>query len=369
MNGRRNKPIVIGLTGAIGTGKSSVLQTLVSLGAEGIDSDHVVHQLMEPGQPVHARVTAAFGQDIMGSDGRIDRKRLGRRVSSEEGALRSLEGIVHPAVVEVLRARVSTSQAPLVVVEAIKLLEAGLSRSLCDRIWVTVCSRRQQFARLASGRGMPADQVRRWLAVQMPQRAMVRQADRVIDTSGTIASTRLIVLGAWRELGLSAPEPRMRPASLDDAEGIAAVLNAVVREGGLTVIDRTFSPAQERTYLRELPKRARLVVAEVGSVIAGFQIVEPYAGYTAAMDHVATLGTYVAAPARGLGLGRRLSEETFKDARAVGYDKFIVQIRADNPGAYDFYVSLGFRECGRLARQARIADRWVDAILLEKFLE
>ena len=70
------RPIVIGLTGAIGTGKSNVLQTLVSLGADGFDADRVAHKLMEPGGPVHKTVVAAFGPDILGPDGQIDRPYL-----------------------------------------------------------------------------------------------------------------------------------------------------------------------------------------------------------------------------------------------------------------------------------------------------
>ena len=362
---------MIGLTGAIGTGKSNVLQTLVSLGAHGIDADRVAHQVMETGGPAYEPVVAAFGPDILGPDGQIDRQRLGARVFGEEGALRRLEGIIHPAVAEVLRVQAAASTAPMVVIEAIKLLEAGLGRTLCDPVWVTTCSRRQQFARLAASRGMLPEQVRRRLAAQMPAREMAAQADRVIDTGGTIAATRLVVLRAWVELGLPLPEPRIRPAVLDDAGGMAAVLNAVVREGGLSVIDRTFTPAQERAFLRGLPERARLTVAEVGKVLAGFQIIEPYAkrAYTAAMDHVATLGTYVAASVRGTGLGRRLSEETFKQARAAGYVKLVAQVRADNPAANGFCIRLGFLPCGRLARQVRVADRYVDVLLFEMFLE
>jgi dephospho-CoA kinase len=369
MGERAIRPVVIGLTGAIGTGKSNVLQTLVSLGADGFDADRVVHQLVEPGESAHAAVVAAFGPDILGPDGRIDRRRLGVRAFGEEGALAQLEGIIHPAVAEVLREQVTASTAPAVVIEAIKLLESGLSRTLCDRVWVTTCSRRQQYARLAASRGMSAEQVRRRLAAQMPAREMAARADRVIDTGGTGSATRLVVLGAWAELGLPLPEPRIRPATLDDAEGIAAVLNAVVCEGGLTLIDRTFTPSRERAFLRGLPKRARLTVAEVGQVIAGFQVIEPYAAYTGAMDHVATLGTYVTAPVRGAGLGRRMSEETFKHARAAGYQKIVVQVRADNIGARDFYAALGFQASGRLVRQARVSDDYVDVLLFETFLE
>jgi dephospho-CoA kinase len=347
---------VIGLTGAIGTGKSNVLQTLVSLGADGIEADRVAHQVVEPGWPAYEAVVAAFGPDILRPDGRIDRHRLGHRVFSDPGKLRRLEGIIHPAVVEVLQVQAAASTAPAVVIEAIKLFEAGLSRTLCDQVWVTTCSRRQQFARLAASRGMLPEQVRSRLAVQMSAREMAAQANRVIDTGGTVEATRLVVLGAWVELGLPLPEPRIRPAVLDDAGGIAALLNAVVREGGLTVIDRTFTPSQGRAFLRALPERSRLTVAEVGKVIAGFQVIEPCAqhAYAATMDHVATLGTYVAESVRGSRLGLNISKETFKHAGAAGYVKLMVQVRADNPVAHGFYTRLGFLPCGRLARQARV---------------
>jgi dephospho-CoA kinase len=369
MSERLKKPIVIGLTGAIGTGKSNVLQTLVALGADGIDADRVAHQVMEPGAPAYAAVLAAFGSELLGAGGRIDRQWLGARVFGEEDALARLEAIVHPVVAEVLQAQTATSEAPAVAIEAIKLLEAGLNRVLCDEIWVTTCTRRQQYARLAASRGMTPEQVRRRLAAQMPAREMIARADRVIDTSGTIAATRLAVLAAWIEVGLPLPEPRIRPARLDDAEGIAAVLNTVVRDGNLSTIDRTFTPAQERAFLRRLPARSRLLVAEFGNIIAGFQVIEPYAGYTGAMNHVATLGTYVAPAARCAGLGRRMSVRTFQQARTAGFEKMVVQVRADNDGALGFYAALGFRACGRLVCQARLAGGDVDVLLFEKFLE
>jgi dephospho-CoA kinase len=369
MSERPRKPVVIGLTGAIGTGKSNVLQTLVSLGAEGIDADRLAHQVMEQGAPAYAAVVAAFGTEVLGAGGCVDRQRLGARVFGEEGTLARLESIIHPAVAEVAKEQTVASTAPAVAIEAIKLFEAGLNRTLCDEIWVTTCSRRQQFARLAASRGMRPDQVRRRLAAQMPVREMIARADRVINTGGTIAATRLAVLGAWTELGLPLPEPRIRPAGLADAEGIAAVLNAVVREGNLSAVDRTFTPAQERAFLRGLPARSYLTIAEVGNVVAAFQVVEPYAGYTNAMDHAATLGTYVAGAVRGVGLGRRMSEETFEQARSKGFAKIVVQVRADNAGALGFYAALGFRACGRLVRQVRLAGVDVDVLLFEKFLD
>jgi dephospho-CoA kinase len=364
----RAKPFVVGLTGSIGCGKSTVLQTLTGLGALGIDADQVAHAVMLPGAPAYAGVLAEFGPAVLAPDGQIDRRRLGQRVFGDLSALARLESLVHPAVAESIRSQVDTTDAPLVVIEAIKLLEAGLSRALCDEVWVVTCPPDQQEARLAATRGMTAFEVAGRRAAQMPQDQMVAQAHRVFDTSGTLAGTAVQVLAAWVELRLPLPPVTVRPAVEDDAPGIAEVLNAVVREGGLTVLDRTFSAEEERAFLRGLPPRSRLVVAGLGPVIAGFQVLEPYVTYTHALDHVAQLGTYVLGAIRGRGVGQALANDMLAYARAAGFRKILINVRADNPDAKNYYAGLGFQPCGRLARQAWVDGRYVDELLYELFL-
>ena len=363
------KPFVIGLTGGIGSGKSVVLADLVSLGAEGIDADRVARDVATPVGPAYAPIVAEFGRDILAPNGQIDRGELGRRVFADPAKLARLEAIVHPAVGEAIAGRVAASQAPAMVIEAIKLLEAGLSRRLCDEVWVTICSLRQQIARLRASRGMSEAEVRRRLAAQMPAKRMIVQAHRVIDTGGSRAETGVQALAAWVALGLPLPRPTIRPGSLDDADWMATVLNSVVREGGLTILDRTLTAAQQRTFLRQLPPRARQTLAQIGNVVAGFQFVEPYAQYTGAKDHVGTVGSYVIAPLRGRGLGAAMSRATFAAARELGFSKLVITVRADNPGAQAFYGALGFKPCGRLTRQAFVGGRWVDELLYELFLD
>jgi dephospho-CoA kinase len=198
-------PLVIGLTGGIGCGKSNVRETLVKLGAEGIDADKVVHEVMAPRGPVFEPIVAAFGPDILAPDGSIDRRKLGAVVFADPNALARLERIVHPAVYEVTRAGVANSSAPVVVLEAIKLLESGLSIQLCDRVWVVRCSETAQLERLARSRGMSADEVRRRRASQMPYEEMVQAADLVIDTNGTLDETEEVVRQAWLDMGLPLP--------------------------------------------------------------------------------------------------------------------------------------------------------------------
>ena len=360
--------MVVGLTGGIGTGKSNVLNMLVSLGAEGIDADLVAHAVIERGGAAHAAVLREFGSAVVGPTGEIDRVALGAIVFANRDALRQLEAIMHPAVADVIRARVQASEKPMVVIEAIKLLEAGLSRTLCDEVWVTRCLPAEQIARLRESRDMSLEEIRRRMAAQMPVEQMAAQADRVIATDGTRAETGIQALAGWAALGLPFPLPEVRLAVPEDAEGIAAVLNAVVREGGRTAIDRTYTPAQERLFLKGLPARAFLVLAKLGAIVAGFQVVEPYAAYTGAMDHVATVGTYVVAPARRHGVGDALSKLTFEHARGMGFEKLVAAIRADNDAALAFYARAGFRECGRLTQQISSGAARVDQVLCERFL-
>lgn len=199
------KPFVIGLTGSIGCGKSHVLRTLARLGAEGIDADKVAHEVMAPGAAAYAPIIAAFGREVLGPDGVVDRARLAARVFGDPAVLAQLEAIIHPAVYAETKRRVEDSLAPAVAIEAIKLLEAGLSVGLCDEVWVVVCSEAEQLDRLARSRGMSADEVRRRRAHQMSPEQMAERADRVIHTDGTLEETAGEVLRLWVGLGLPLP--------------------------------------------------------------------------------------------------------------------------------------------------------------------
>src|SRR4051794_8947379 len=140
---------IIGLTGNIACGKSAVAGLLVELGAELIDADKVAHELLEPGTPEHAQIVERFGQDILQPAGTLDRRKLGSIVFADPAALKDLERILHPGVRPRIRARFAAAQRPVVVVEAIKLLEVGLYLET-DAVWVVTASRETQIARLVS---------------------------------------------------------------------------------------------------------------------------------------------------------------------------------------------------------------------------
>ena len=100
----------------------------------------------------------------------------------------------------------------------------------------------------------------------------------------------------------------------------------------------------------------------------GFQTVEPFAAYTRAFDHVGVVATFVEMACRRRGVGRRLAEASFEQARRRGYEKLFTFVRADNPDALRFYCGLGFRVVGTAARQAKIRGKYVDEVIIEKFL-
>src|SRR5438045_5893089 len=142
-------PRIIGLTGNIASGKTSVGQMLLSLGAERyIDTDALVHRLYEPHQPIALAVSETFGPSVLASNGSVDRQKLGSIVFHNPEAMQRLEQIVHPAVDAVLLAELSLASSPgIEVVDGVKLLEAQ-SGALCQQKWLVICPAEQQIARL-----------------------------------------------------------------------------------------------------------------------------------------------------------------------------------------------------------------------------
>jgi dephospho-CoA kinase len=182
----------IGLTGAIGCGKSTIAGWLAERGAVVVDADQVARDVVAVGEPALDAVIARFGEEYRAADGGLDRAALGRLVFSSPADLADLEAIIHPAVrPRILAAIVAAeaSRAPAVVIEAIKLVEGGLA-TLCDEVWVVTCSAAEQRARLL-GRGTSADEADRRIAAQGDLALrLVPVATRVIDTSGDDETAR-----------------------------------------------------------------------------------------------------------------------------------------------------------------------------------
>ena len=197
MSGRR--PLVIGVTGNIACGKSLVTRTLGELGAETIDADQVTREVSAVSGPAYHQIIEEFGPALLLPDGTIDRRRLGEIVFADPAALARLEAIVHPPVVDTIRQRLRTSRSPVVVVDAIKLLESRLATE-CDEIWVVTCNPEQQLQRLMARNGYSREQALQRIAAQPPQAQKVALADRVIDNRGTIEEAVALIRSAAAHL-------------------------------------------------------------------------------------------------------------------------------------------------------------------------
>ncbi len=184
---------VVGLIGGIGSGKSEASSILESLGAAVIDADKVGHAVYEPGTEGFQGVVDAFGRDVVGADGAIDRRKLGARVFSEAGQLERLNAIVHPLIRSEIERRIAIEReqgrADLVVVEAAILLEAGW-RALVDEVWVVSSAPETGRERLATSRGLTAEEVDARVAKQMPDAERRAAADAVIENDADRAALR-----------------------------------------------------------------------------------------------------------------------------------------------------------------------------------
>ena len=162
----------------------------------------------------------------------------------------------------------------------------------------------------------------------------------------------------------------IREVMADDAAAVVAIFNPIIEAGMYTAFDAPFTVEAERSYIETLPERAIFLVAErvTDRVLVGFQSLEPFATYTQAFAHVGVLGTYVDLECRRQGVAGRLFLATFLAARARAYEKLLTYIRADNTPALAAYSRQGFRVIGTAERQARLRGRYVDEVIVERFL-
>jgi dephospho-CoA kinase len=186
------KFLLVGLTGGIATGKSTVSTMLRGLGAEIIDADLLARQAVEPGQPAWREIVEEFGRDVLSPDGTLDRKKLGAIVFADPERRKRLEAITHPAIRARVKARVdeltARGFAGLAFYDAAILIEA-LGHQDMDRIVVVMTDEATQVARLRGRDGTDDAQGRRKIASQMPLAEKAKLADYVIDNSGDREAT------------------------------------------------------------------------------------------------------------------------------------------------------------------------------------
>lgn len=197
--GRWANKYVIGLTGNIAVGKSVVRTMLQHLGAYTIDADGLTHQAMAPGAPAYKPIIDTFGQFILTPEKQIDRNMLGSIVFSNPAALAKLEAITHPIIGAAINALVSRAQQPIVVIEAIKLLEGDLGKAV-DAVWVVDAKPETQVKRLVEKRKMSEADARTRLAAQPPQADKLAKANVVVNNEGNPEETWKQVQAAWAQI-------------------------------------------------------------------------------------------------------------------------------------------------------------------------
>ena len=212
---------VICLTGGLASGKSTAARFLKEQGAHVIDADALGHRTYEPGSAAHARIVAAFGENVRSADGRIDRKALGARVFGRPEELKKLTDIVWPAIrtlatEEIDRAR-ALGSAPAIVLEAAVLFEAGWE-DLGDEVWVNIVDREIAIARATRRDGAAREAIERRLDAQLSNEPRAARADVVIDNNGTQDDMLAQLRSQWTRM-LESGSPRGRTAASPPTAG------------------------------------------------------------------------------------------------------------------------------------------------------
>ena len=195
---QRKAKIILGVTGTIGSGKSTVARMFKAKDCLLVYADRLAHGSFKPGSPVYKKVVAYFGEGIL-RRGRIDRGKLARVVFVNKPALVKLNTIVHKAVIADIRRRIKESKKKLIILDAALIIESGL-RKMVDKLVVVKAGRQQQIARSRRRLGISRDEALQRMKYQVSQGVKLRLADFIIDNSGLISETRKQVSGIKKAL-------------------------------------------------------------------------------------------------------------------------------------------------------------------------
>jgi dephospho-CoA kinase len=185
-------PLRIALTGGIASGKTAVAEAFARRGVPIVDTDQLARELVEPGRPALDAVVAEFGPEVLGTDGRLDRRRLRALVFADEGRRHRLEAILHPAIRAATADAVAAVTSPYVVVAIPLLVESG-QRQAYDRVLVVDCPPATQLARLMARDRESAQAGQAILAAQATRESRLAVADDVITNTGTLADLEAAV--------------------------------------------------------------------------------------------------------------------------------------------------------------------------------
>lgn len=193
---------VVGLTGGIGSGKSTVAGFLSEMGAYVLDADKLGHEILKPGTAGWRDVVSAFGKDILKPDNEIDRAKLGRVVFGKPQSLKRLNQIMHPRIMELVKNRLEQLKqrgVGVVVLEVILLIEADW-KPLVDQIWVTVAPEAVILKRLKNRSGYSDEESLSRIRSQMTNEERIKHADVVINTDCSLAELKTRVKSLWERI-------------------------------------------------------------------------------------------------------------------------------------------------------------------------
>jgi len=203
MSRKAAQPIIIGVTGSFGTGKSTVAAMFRKFGVRVLDADKIAHGLMRKNTKTYKKIVKEFGGGILKGSGAIDRSKLADIVFCGRKMLGRLCGIIHPAVISELKKSIKhiskNPRVPAVMIDAPLLIEAGVHK-MADVLLVAVVSAKVRMERARKKTGKSDAEIKRRIGNQMPLKKKAKMADYIIDNEGNKDNTRKIVKKIWKEI-------------------------------------------------------------------------------------------------------------------------------------------------------------------------
>lgn len=194
-----DRKIVLGITGNIAVGKSTVVRRLVGFGAQHQDADLVYRDLVRPGMPLLASLVERFGRVILTPDGELDRRALGAIVFADPARLAELDALTHGPIIREVDRRVAAVHAGVVIIDSVKLIESGHS-AVCDDVWLITAPETAQVERLIARNGWSREEAQARVDAQPPLAAKLAGANLVIANDGSMDALLAQVDAAWRRL-------------------------------------------------------------------------------------------------------------------------------------------------------------------------
>ncbi|MBA7543684.1 Dephospho-CoA kinase [subsurface metagenome] len=197
--------LIIGLTGGIVGGKSTVASMFKDLGAKIVDADKLGHSVILPHKPAWKKITRLFGKDILQNDLTINRGKLGKIVFTNQALLKKLNKITHPEIIKLIERKIhlakdkTQNQEKILIIDAALIYEAKIDR-LMDKIIVVYINENEQVKRLIKRNNLSKEEALQRIKSQMPMKEKVKMADYVIDNSNSLDETKKQVEKIWKKL-------------------------------------------------------------------------------------------------------------------------------------------------------------------------